>query len=334
MSKTISNFTLLVLLLLASNAQSSGIDRFQVERSDGSLIDYYIRNNSPAARSNTILMVVQGSDCNSVARNASVNDLKLAWPGADLLLIEKYGITSALTYSKNDEREDCPTDYLKMDSLDQRVSDILLVIKEVDTTGTYENFLMIGGSEGAVVANTVASITNSIDATASFNGGGRWFLDDVIHSIRYGKKDTPELRSEIEGFTEMASNIISNKQMDVEISGHGSRWWRSVLQMDQLKQLGKVESPLLILQSEKDQSVSVMNTNKMIDSLIKNGKKNISYIKYAELDHSFRNSRGESKLTDVVKDISRWFSVVVETDSNKAMQGQAAKIQCFAQPEK
>jgi len=309
-----------MLLLFAVNAQSSETGRFQVERSDGSLIDYYIRENSPTARSNTILIVVQGSDCNSVARNASVNDLKLAWPGADLLLVEKYGITSALAYSKNDEREDCPTDYLKMDSLDQRVSDILLVIREVDATGTYENFLVIGGSEGAVVANTVASLTKSIDATASFNGGGRWFLDDVIHSIRYGKQDTPELRAEIEGFTEMASQIISNKYMEVEISGHGSRWWRSVLQMDQLKRLDKVESPILILQSEKDQSVSVMSTDKMIDSLINNGKKNISYKKYTELDHSFRNSRGESKLTDLVKDINQWFSVAVENDSNKALQ--------------
>ena len=309
-----------MFLLLAVNAHSSEIDRLQVGRTDGSLIDYYIKKNSPATRSNTILMVVQGSDCNSVVGNASVNDLRLAWPGADLLLIEKYGITSTLAYSKNDERKDCPTDYLKMDSLDQRVSDILLVISEVNASATYENFLMIGGSEGAVVANTVASLTNLIDATASFNGGGRWFLDDVIHSIRYGKQDTPELRAEIEGFTEMASQIISNKHMEIEISGHGSRWWRSVLQMDQLKQLDKVESPILILQSEKDQSVSVMSTDKMIDSLIKNGKKNITYKKYTELDHSFRNSRGESKLTDVVKEINHWFLVTVETDSNKALQ--------------
>jgi hypothetical protein len=127
-----------MFLLLAVNAQSSEIDRLQVERSDGSLIDYYIRKNSPNARSNTILMVLQGSDCNSVVRNASVNDFKLAWPRADLLLIEKYGITSSLAYSKNEERKDCPTGYLKMDSLDQRISDILLVISAVDATATYD----------------------------------------------------------------------------------------------------------------------------------------------------------------------------------------------------
>ena len=320
MKKILMVSTLLMFLFFGVNVHASEIERLQVERSDGSLIYYYIKKNSLTARSNTILMVVQGSDCNSIAHNVSVNDLKLAWPGADLLLIEKYGITSALLYSENGERKDCPTSYLKMDSLDQRVSDILLVMSEVDRTAPYENFLMIGGSEGAVVANTVASLAKSIDATASFNGGGRWFLDDVIHSIRYGKPDTRELRAEIEGFTEMASQIISNKQMEIEISGHGSRWWRSVLQMDQLKQLDRVESPILILQSQKDQSVSVMSTDKMIDILIKKGKKNINYKKYTELDHSFRNSRGESKLTDVVKDINQWFLVTIETDDDKKLQ--------------
>lgn len=65
-------------------------------------------------------------------------------------------------------------------------------------------------------------------------------------------------------------------KLQIEISGHGSRWWQSILQMDQLKQLNKVESPILLLQSEKDHSVSVKSTDKIIDLLIENGKKNTS----------------------------------------------------------
>ena len=310
MLKTISIYALLMFLSATVNAQLSAVDGHQLERSDGSSIDYYITKHSVDS-AKTLLLVVQGSDCNSVSRIPSVNQLKHAWPGADLLLIEKYGISSDLAYSKNVQREDCPSDYLKMDSLEQRVTDILQVIRQVEATGAYDQFLMIGGSEGALVANIVASRSNLIAATVSFNGGGRWFLDDVIHSIQYGKQDSATLRAEIAGFTEMAAQIVANKEMDIEISGHGSRWWRSVLQMDQLKQLAKVESPLLILQSEQDQSVSVKSTDQMIDSLMKSGKENISYKKYADLDHSFRNARGDSKLADVVKDINRWFLATV-----------------------
>ena len=310
MMKVISVFTLLMSVSFTANAQLSEINKFEIARSDGSSIDYYIRKDAPIIHSNTILMVLQGSDCNSILHIDSVDDLKLAWPGADLLLIEKYAITSELAYSKNNERQDCPMDYLKTDSSDQRVSDIFQVIKEVDATGSYDYFLMIGGSEGAVVANIVASRTDLIDATASFNGGGRWFLDDVIHSIKYGKPDTAALKAEIEGFTGMANHLITNTELEMVISGHGSRWWRSTLQLDQLKQLAKVKSPMLILQSEQDQSVSVTSADKMIDSLINSGQKNISYQKYPNLDHSFRNAAGESKLADVVKDIRQWFSAV------------------------
>ncbi len=319
MFKTISKLILILLLPLAANTYSGEIEKFQIKRSDNSLIDYYIQKNTSNSLSKTLLIIVQGSDCNSIMHNASINDLKAAWLGADLLLVEKYAITSALAYSKKEGREDCPADTLKMDSLEQRVSDILAVIKVVDSTSHYQNVLMIGGSEGAVVANIVASQTNSIDATASFNGGGRWFLDDILHSIRFGKTDSPELNAEIAGFTEMASQIVANKQMEIEISGHGSRWWRSVLQLDQLKILNKTKSPILILQSEDDQSVSVLSTDKMIDSLIKSGKTNISYKKHAGLDHSFRNSAGVSKLTDVVKDINQWFTRTIETDASKTL---------------
>ena len=323
MYKAISKLILLLIIPLAVNTHSGEIDQFQIKRSDDSLIDYYIQKNIADSQtkplSKTLLLIVQGSDCNSIVHNASINDLKAAWPEADLLLVEKYAITSALTYSTSNGREDCPADTIKMDSLEQRVSDILEVIKVTDSTGIYDQMLVIGGSEGAVVANIVASQTNAIDATASFNGGGRWFLDDVLHSIKYGKANTPELKAEINGFSEMASHIVANRQMEIEVSGHGSRWWRSVLQLDQLEILNKTKSPILILQSEEDQSVSVINTDKMIKSLLKNGKSNISYKKYAGLDHSFRDSSGDSKLADVVKDINQWFLSTIEIDTSKTL---------------
>ena len=144
-------------LLFAANADTNEIENFQVKRSDGSLIDYYIRKNSRTNISNTLLLVLQGSSCNSVAQIKSIDDVAVVWPDTNILLIEKYGITSTLTYSKGGERKDCPSEYLKMDSLDQRVSDVLQVIKNIQAMDSYENYLMLGGSEGAAIANIVAS---------------------------------------------------------------------------------------------------------------------------------------------------------------------------------
>src|SRR5579862_5227967 len=39
---------------------------FPIERDDHSRIDYYLERRAPSARGGTLLVVLQGSDCNSV----------------------------------------------------------------------------------------------------------------------------------------------------------------------------------------------------------------------------------------------------------------------------
>ncbi len=308
------NLLLSVALLLTPQAQSSETTHLQIQRVDGSSIDYSIRKKPGNIDSSVLLLVVQGSDCNSVQHNKAVSELALAWPEADLLLIEKYGITASLPYAKDEARVDCPASYLQMDSLEQRAIDILQVLNEVKDANNYQKLLMIGGSEGAVVSNLVASRTLLIDASVSFNGGGRWFKDDVIHSIRYGREDSPELQAQIDGFSEMAAQITANPEMQGVISGHGSKWWRSTLQLDQLAVLNQLKSPVLIIQGDRDQAVSVHNTDKMIDSLLQPAKANVEYKKYPGLDHSFRSADGETQLFRVVADINQWFATKIILD--------------------
>ncbi|EPJ52216.1 MAG: hypothetical protein OFPI_14910 [Osedax symbiont Rs2] len=314
MKKVTCNVVLSVALLFSFQAYSSESTHLQIQRTDGSSIDYSIRRNSGDI-TKVLLLVIQGSDCNSVHNNSAISELELAWPGADLLLIEKYGITAALSYSANETRTDCPASYLHRDSLEQRAADILQLLKTVKAASNYQKVLMIGGSEGAVVANIVASQSKLINASASFNGGGRWFKDDVIHSIKNTTADTPERQAQIDGFSEMAAKITANPEMQVVISGHGSAWWRSTLQLDQLAILSKVKPPVLIIKADSDQAVSVQSTDQMINTLITQGQTNISYKKYPGLDHSFRSADGEEQLSKVVADINRWFVSQIRLDA-------------------
>ncbi|MCJ8297522.1 MAG: prolyl oligopeptidase family serine peptidase [Pseudomonadales bacterium] len=315
MKKISCQFVFSIVFCFSEPALSSEDTHFQIQRADGSSIDYSITHNSPKIAADVLLLIVQGSDCNSVLHKATIPQLKLAWPEAALLLNEKYGITAALPYSKDEERIDCPASYLQMDSLQQRASDILQVIEKLKAANSYPKLLMIGGSEGAVVANIVASRTQLIDASVSFNGGGRWFKDDVIHSIKYGQPDSPALQSQIDGFSEMAAQLTANAEMQMVISGHGSKWWRSTLQLDQLAILSEVKSSLLIVQADSDQAISVENTDKMIEELLQDGKVNIEYKKYPGLDHSFRSADGESQLAKVVAYINQWFTNKINLDA-------------------
>ncbi|MDU7781420.1 hypothetical protein [Aeromonas caviae] len=157
-------------------------------RDDGSFISYYLVQH--AHDTDTLLLILQGSDCNSMLKIEPIlTEYKNVWPEADVLLIEKYGINRKLKYSTDPARKDCPAQYLEKDNPAQRVADIKVVLDTVRKDGQYKTFILLGGSEGAVIANLVTADIDYIDATIAFNGGGRWFIDDVSHSIEVKHKN-------------------------------------------------------------------------------------------------------------------------------------------------
>ncbi|MFM4858853.1 alpha/beta hydrolase family protein [Aeromonas hydrophila] len=296
-------FLLLLLLTFISNADD--ITTRTANRDDGSPISYYLVQHSHDAE--TLLLILQGSDCNSVLNIGSIlSDYKNVWPEADILLIEKYGINRKLKYSTDPARKDCPAQYLEKDSPAQRVADIKTVLDTVRKDGQYKAFILLGGSEGAVIANLVTADVDYIDATIAFNGGGRWFIDDVSHSIAVKHNNPEEARKEIDGFKGFAKHVLNSKPFELEVSGHGYHWWRQMLSIDQLDTLIKVNSPLLIIQGGMDTSVSPQKTDELMQRLKVLGKSNIEYRRYEKLDHGLKNSDGKSLRKEVVSDMNLW----------------------------
>ena len=295
----------LVLLMLTSSVSAKDIMTRTASRDDGSPISYYLAQHSHDV--DTLLLILQGSDCNSVLNIDSIlSDYKDVWPEADVLLVEKYGIYRKLKYSTDPARKDCPAQYLEKDSPAQRVADIKVVLDTVRKDGKYKKIILLGGSEGAVIANLVIADVDYIDATIAFNGGGRWFIDDVSHSIAAEHKSPEAARKEIDGFKEFAEHILNSKPFELEVSGHGYHWWQQMLSIDQLDTLKKAKSPLLIVQGGMDTSVSPQKADELIQSLTELGKSNIEYRRYEELDHGLKNSDGQSMRKEVVSDLNIW----------------------------
>lgn len=298
-----SIFLLLLFLTFTSNAED--ITTRTASRDDGSPISYYLVQHSHDA--DTLLLILQGSDCNSVLNIDSIfTDYKDVWPEADLLLIEKYGINRKLKYSTDPARKDCPAQYLENDSPAQRVADIKAVLDIVRKNGQYKIFILLGGSEGAVIANLVTADVDYIDATIAFNGGGRWFIDDVSHSIAAKHSNPEEARKAIDGFKGFAEHVLNSKPFELEVSGHGYHWWQQMLSIDQLDTFKKVNSPLLIIQGGRDTSVSPQKTDELWQRLKDLGKNNIEYRRYEKLDHGLKNSDGKSQRKEVIGDMNLW----------------------------
>lgn len=286
-------------------------------RDDGSFISYYLVQH--AHDTDTLLLILQGSDCNSVLKIESIlTEYKNVWPEADVLLIEKYGINRKLKYSKDAERKDCPAQYLEKDNPAQRVADIKTVLDIVRKDGQYKTFILLGGSEGAVIANRVSADIDSIDATIAFNGGGRWFIDDVSHSIAVQHKNPAAARKEVDDFKGFAEHVLNSKPFELDVSGHRYHWWQQMLSIDQLDTLKKVKSPLLIIQGGRDTSVSPQKTDEMMQRLEELGKSNIEYRRYEALDHGLKDSDGKSQRKEVIRDMNRWLKSKLGNPANKS----------------
>ncbi|QXC10446.1 prolyl oligopeptidase family serine peptidase [Aeromonas sp. FDAARGOS 1408] len=306
----------LLLLFLTCSTSAQEIMTRTASRDDGSPISYYLVQYTHDT--DTLLLILQGSDCNSVLNIDSIlSDYKNVWPEADILLVEKYDINRKLKYSTDRARKDCPAQNLEKDSPAQRVADIKAVLDIVRKDGQYKTLILLGGSEGAVIANLVSADVDYIDATISFNGGGRWFIDDVSHSIAVKHNNPAEARKEIDGFKGFAEHVLNSKPFELDVSGHGYHWWQQMLSLDQLDTLIKVNSPLLIIQGGMDTSVSPQKTDEMMLRLKELGKSNIEYRRYEALDHGLKNSDGTSLRKEVVSDINMWLRPKLSNPNNK-----------------
>lgn len=291
-----------------SDSQSILLNPIEVKRDDGSTIRYYLDLKSPESFTRTLLVILQGSDCNSVRKIKAIGRLRGVYPDADMLTVEKYGITEALSYSDEAERKDCPADYLLHDNPERRVSDLDKVISILRQNYHYSKIIIIGGSEGALVANMITAQADYINATVLFGGGGRFFLDDVLHSMKFNGLTKEELNRNMEGFKKFAQYLLSHEPFELSMSNHGYWWWRKTLSIDQEDLLAKISTPVLIVQGGEDNSASPEKATEMIRSLQAKGKTNIDYYLYPGYDHSLNLSSDYNSAEKVIKDIKNWLS--------------------------
>ncbi|BEO55669.1 alpha/beta hydrolase [Serratia marcescens] len=269
-------------------------------REDKSSIRYYLDAAVPGETSPALLVILQGSDCNSVRHIRLVTPMRQVLPAADLLTVEKYGIDDRLPYREEVPRQDCPDAFVRHDTPQRRVSDVTQVLQAVIARNGYQKVAVLGGSEGAVIANLVTASSGLVDATLAFSGGGRWFIDDVRHSVA----DAP--KEEKAGLNAFLQQVLTAPPFPLNASDHGYAWWHGMLNIDQLASLRSIKTPVLIVQGDQDRAVSPGAVGKMIAELRADGKTNITYLNYPALDHVMRRENGESEMTRVVADMRAW----------------------------
>lgn len=304
----ISPLFLLSAFLLPSFTSYAKISTHTLLRTEGSEINYYL--DKRAENNQTLLVLMQGSDCNSIKNNAFIQETFGQWlPNSDVLMVEKYGITAQLPYFQSgEERADCPKEYTLHDNPNQRMQDYDAVLDKLSPH--YPNIVLIGGSEGATMVHLVVAKRNDINAAVALNGGGRFFLDDVLYNIRY---TTPKEHVEdaVKGFQQFA-DAIKNNQIDDDqnIGEHSPLWWKQFFAIDLLNVIkNNTQTPVLIIQTLNDTNVNVEAFHLLNQSI---NQPNINFIKYDKLDHGFYNEQGERLTDEIINDIQQWYLRIVK----------------------
>ncbi|WP_337152735.1 alpha/beta hydrolase [Morganella morganii] len=297
---------LLIMPAMASETKNSGKAAARTEslvRQDGSAVHYYLLHRQ-AEPTRKLLVLIQGSDCNSAKNNRfMVNTFGGAFPGHDILLVEKYGITDALPFNDRDgERADCPAETMLNDSLSVRVSDYAAVLDRLK--GEYDIVLLLGGSEGATVAEHTALASPAVDAVVAINGGGRFFLDDVTDSFRNSPQPLDE--TELAGFLAFTDAVKRNEVADdMLVSQHGPRWWREFLEADTQQTLNGQTKPVLVIQTLNDTNVSVTSFKQM-QKAVENPV--VTFRTFDNLDHYFKDTDGNRHTEHVLSAIRDWYA--------------------------
>ncbi|WP_416775725.1 acyl-CoA thioester hydrolase/BAAT C-terminal domain-containing protein [Xenorhabdus budapestensis] len=296
----------IVFVLTSMSMQSMAEEiRYSLRGNDGKEITYYlIKRNS--THSDDLLVLIQGSDCNSVINNRKmIENFGATFPENDILLVEKAGLDSRI--GKDGVEVDdsaCPQVYIQNDSPSKRVKDYLAVLNQLKNK--YHHIVLIGGSEGALVSNMIASNADFITAAISINGGGRFFIDDVIHSIRH---ETPaemsdEAVNSFKNFAETAKK--NNLPAGMVVSGHGANWWYESLSIDNQSLIQSSKTPLFIIQCMSDNNTDAAGILKVM-AAIDNPK--VSFKTYDGLDHFFKDSDGNYHAATIIKDIKIWYQL-------------------------
>lgn len=297
---------LLIAPAMASETQNTGKETVRTEnlaRQDGSVIHYYLLHRQ-AEPTRKLLVLIQGSDCNSAKNNRfMVDTFGGAFPDHDILLVEKYGITDALPFNDRDgERADCPAETMLNDSLSVRVSDYAAVLDRLK--GGYDTVLLLGGSEGATVAEHTALASPVVDGVIAINGGGRFFLDDVTDSFRNSPQPPDETQSA--GFLAFTDAVKRNEVADdMLVSQHGPRWWREFLAADAQQTLNGQTKPVLVIQTLNDTNVSVTSFKQM-QKAVENPV--VTFRTFDNLDHYFKDTDGNRHTAQILAVIRDWYT--------------------------
>lgn len=303
-----------ITFLLADESPAAPIEQIAVRRADDTSITAYVER-SPVELKQSILLIVQGSQCMSVA-SGGADRMKFEVPkGMARLDIEKYSIDVSVN---GDDRKSCPPAYLANNAIHQRVGDLLAVVAYLRLSASWWNgrLYLIGTSEGATVAAMAGPLIVETKGIVLINGSiGRPFREGwaeaMVASVAKGGGDSKaqqETRAEVEAVWTRAR---LEPRSDVQEFGVGNtlKWWASIIDLRPSNQLLLTNAPILLMQADQDEMTPVSSARSVSEQFRLAGRQNLTYIELPGLSHGLRKPDGTPGWQAVLTQVGDWLEV-------------------------
>lgn len=267
----------------------------------GQALYYSFTLGAPSAES-ALIFFVSGSGCASVkGRFPGYFDPIQNQLNARVIVLQKRGI------EENSTGNTCSRTFALTDYFDQTVADQTEFINHQLATqpATPKAIVLMGASEGSVVAAKIASKDSRITHIALIGGGG----STVRENLQLLSRRIWYLNGAEDKLTSIATDPGSTTK---SAWGHSYKYWSSLLDVNIGNLLLSIDIPIVMGMGEQDESVPIETAYSLKQSFLKQGKKNFQLYVFPNSDHRFYER--ERALSHVGEFLER---LVVQIDRGK-----------------
>lgn len=298
MKKKILILFVLALSVYISNCSTSiglGIKTYNVTNDEGDTLTFYLGAKEEGL-SNKLLVMVQGSGRESIKRRFGWG-IEASSLGYDILYMEKYAFNDSIKFLLTDSRE-------------RRIDDINYILTYVTDSlyeGNLNEVIIFADSEGGVLAPEIA-VKNSIVKRMIIMGNGGLSGVEKAHLIL-----EKELRNNIKGYFRQSGietkekldsllyEIKNNPTTEKQFLGYTYKYWNSYIFYDIDSYYDKLTIPTIVIVGENDLSIPVESITRLRERY--KDRKNFSFHVIPNVNHFFRDSEGNKKFSEVMKNV-------------------------------
>ncbi|MDO5643843.1 MAG: alpha/beta hydrolase, partial [Paracoccus sp. (in: a-proteobacteria)] len=285
-------FPIGLMLALSPIVALAEPQRFETPRSDGSVIHWTL-DRPEADQAAGILLLAQGSGCQSVERNANLALTRAAFPSFAALMVEKYGVAPG--DDPANDHEDCSETFRHHHTITQRVEDVAAVLAELRGNDWWNGALvLIGGSEGGDV---IARLSARVDADAAIlisTGGSKTFGEMVRQSIMEEMERHAVPENRWPPVDQIFERVRANPQSDEVWAGSSFRFWADAIDHRIMDPMLESETRFLLIQGGRDVSTPPELARLVADAFASKGQANLTYWEFPGLDHAMADAQGIS----------------------------------------